>query len=185
MNPNFTCSSQRSDSRNVGAQFPPEGSDAGDVRRGPTPLQGELHSARPLNSAIFMQADVFPFAVTCGCGEHLMCQKMNLSSPHCEEGKLCCREKIPPCCVSQCGCLCFSGRFWKPSISGFHSLWIHCAARKQEGPLPQMVRAQNLSDWRSDTNLMWLLTISSLYCFLECKNCPKKKKRCRPRLSEQ
>lgn len=37
------------------------------------------------------------------------------------------------------GFMCLSGCFWKPCLSGFYSLWIHCAARKPEGPSPQMV----------------------------------------------
>lgn len=29
----------------------------------------------------------FPFAIMCGCGEHLMWQKMSLSSPRCKDRK--------------------------------------------------------------------------------------------------
>lgn len=32
-----------------------------------------------------------------------------------------------------------SGCVWEPGFFGFHPFWIHCAARKQEGSLPQMV----------------------------------------------
>lgn len=32
-----------------------------------------------------------------------------------------------------------SGCVWEPGFFGFHAFWIHCAARKQEGSLPQMV----------------------------------------------
>ena len=40
------------------------------------------------------------------------------------------------------GFVCLSGRVWQPSFSGVYSFWIHCAARKQEGPFPEMVRAE-------------------------------------------
>lgn len=39
------------------------------------------------------------------------------------------------------GFVCLSGCVWQPSFSGVYSFWIHCAAREQEGPFPQMVRA--------------------------------------------
>lgn len=32
-----------------------------------------------------------------------------------------------------------SGCIWQPSFSGFYSFRIHCAARKQKDPFPQMV----------------------------------------------
>lgn len=36
-----------------------------------------------------------------------------------------------------------SGCIWQPSFSGFYSFWIHCAARKQKDPFPQMVSTDN------------------------------------------
>lgn len=32
-----------------------------------------------------------------------------------------------------------SGCIWQPSFSGFYAFWIHCAARKQKDPFPEMV----------------------------------------------
>lgn len=77
MNSNFALSSQRSDSGNVGAQFPPEGSDVGDVRRRPSPVQGGLHGARPLSSANvhFDAKTLFCFSVACGVSSS--CAKKN------------------------------------------------------------------------------------------------------------
>lgn len=77
MNSNFALSSQRSDSGNIGAQFPPEGSDVGDVWRRPSPVQGGLRGARTLSSAnVHFDAKTWIcFSIACGVSSY--CAKEN------------------------------------------------------------------------------------------------------------
>lgn len=56
--------------------------------------------------------------------------------------------------------MCLSGCVWQPSFSGFHSFWIHCAARKQEGPFPQMVSTDE--QLNLDMVLTWMVDCSSI-----------------------
>lgn len=121
-------------------------------------------SATQLSQCAFWCKD-FVLFFHCVWGELLMCQEKRICHPPPLQRQEVCvvLKKIRPCCVRHCGCLCVSGCLWQPGISGFYSFWIHCAARKQEGPFPQMVRALNTSYRRADLCLTDVTVLNEVH----------------------